>query len=80
MFTGPNRPMTRRTWKQGRRKRTACSTVPLISERILGNIFDYVGHLTAEDGEAILLGNTPEHFDNCVLHRPDVLTDGIMNN
>ena len=43
MFTEPNRPKTRRTWKQGRRKRTVCSTVPLVSERILGNIFDYVG-------------------------------------
>ena len=72
MFTEPNRPKTRRTWKQGRRKRTVCSTVPLVSERILGNIFDYVGHLTTEDGEAVLLGNTPEHFDTCVLHRPDL--------
>ena len=72
MFTEPNRPKTRRTWKQGRRKRTVCSTVPLVSERILGNIFDYVGHLTTEDGEAVLLGNSPEHFDTCVLHRPDL--------
>ncbi|CAL1153389.1 unnamed protein product [Cladocopium goreaui] len=72
MFTESNRPKTRRTWKQGRRKRTVCSTVPLVSERILGNIFDYVGHLTTEDGEAVLLGNSPEHFDTCVLHRPDL--------
>jgi hypothetical protein len=66
IFTELNRPKTRRTWKQGRRKRTVCSTIPLISERILGTIVDCVGHLTTEDGEAVLLGNIPEHFERYV--------------